>query len=552
MIRPATIVLVATVRHRIELRRRRDHPQLGLAVAAMAIFGSLAIVGSLPLPYYETLWPQPGAYRYGTLVDERPAAVLERARAVAAVGFVAVFALGALGATTSDDWESRPIELLTAVPVPTAVLGVLGGELLENGWFVAPIAVTGSLAFAAGTGGFGALAGAIVGGFAVALSGLLGGTAAGLSVRAAIRRSPRLYAARFPIGLVAVAGTFVTLAASRTAGSVLGETPLGTYGDLLLITAPGGGADPFRALGAVVITAGIAASALAACVVSTRHLWFAEKSTVDDREEPSTDWRGEQSTDGRSEPSTAERAEPSVLDALLARRFSRPTAAVVRAVWRRTRRSPRSLLYVTLPLAFVGPITAEVIDYRPTLVPAFVALYAASAVGLGTTLNPLGNERIALPLVLSTPGGRRAIVRGHALAALLPGLPLVAVAAVAAGSGIGYPPPALLALVTVAVALAAGGVGCSLAIGTLLPNFSGPSTGSGALTPPDVTAMAAYLLAMAVLATPAIVGFALGPGSPVGFAGVAFTLALTGAVGRYGYRRSARAIDRYEAGEHSV
>lgn len=562
MRRAATIALVAAVRHRVELRRRRDHPQLGLAVFLGAAVGTLFVVGSLPIPYYEAFWPEPGAFHYGTLVTEEPGRVLARARETAAIALVVITGLAGLSATTSEDWDSPPVELLTAVPLPTAVLGVLGDELLESSWFVAPVALAGSLAFGAGTGRLAVFAGVLLGSAAIVTTGLVTGAAIGLGTRAAIRGSPRLYRARNALGFVALFVTFVGLVVSRTAGGVLARTPFGWYGDLLLITTPGVDATVAYGVVALVATGAALAVALTVVVASARVLWFAE---IDHEHDSGRAHASGGNSDGTgSEPAdttTSQSSASSSLEAALDRLLSRPTMAVARATWRRIRRSPNALVFVVLPFAIVGPATANLAAQWPRLVPVLVTLYAAAAVGLGTTLNPIGNERIALPAILTTPAGRRSVLRGHAVASLVPGVPIAVAVAVVAGSAIGYSVGQLAALVVVALALTIGGVGVSLGIGSFLPNLKGPMAAS--LSPPELYAMVGYLFTMSVLATPAFAGFAAGGAvnantnanglSALPIAGPAFAAVLTilfaGGAGFAGYRYAARTLDRYEAGD---
>ncbi len=524
-----TIALVIAVRHRVELRRRRKHPQLGFAVLLGATFGTLSIVGQLPLPRYERLWPEPGAYHYGTLAATHPDAVLALAREVAAVAIVVIAGLASLTAVVSDDWEDPPVELVTAVPLPAAILGVLGDELLESAWFVGPVAIGGGLAFTAGTGRLVTVVGTAVGAAAVVATGLLAGTAAGLGFRTAIRRSPRLYGARYAVGAVTLFLTFMGLGISRAAGAALARSPLGWYGDLLLATTPAVPTASGRVLLALAAAGGVLATALAAVVATARSLWFAE-TVLDD---------GTVDADG-----SRSRFEP-----FLARLVAPRTAAVVRATWRRIRRSPRAMIYVLLPFALVGPASVELSASRPGFVPVLVTLYAASAVGMGTTLNPLGNERVALPAILTTPGGRTSVLHGHAVAALLPGAPFVVAAAVVTGLFGGYPPAALLALVVAALALVVAGVGVSLGVGALLPNLEGPANAT--LVPPELYAMFAYLLAMSVVASPSLAGFgdaAFGHSPPTSAAvATVLTVALAAVAGTAGYRYAARTLERFEA-----
>ncbi len=510
--------LIAAVRHRVELRRRRRHPQLLAAVVLGAAFGTVLIVGTVPLRGLEAIWPEPGAYHYGTVVDSDGAAVLARTRELAAIVLVATAALGALGATTSDDWEQPPVEVVTAIPLPAAIVGILGDELLESGWFVGPVVAGGALAFTVGTGDPRTAMGAAVGGVAVLLTGLLSGTATGVAFRAAIRRSPRLYAARYALSVTLIFVVFMGLAVSRTAGTALAATPLGWYGDLLLWSTPGIEANRTSAGFALLLTAMAIPLTIWTVIVGGRSLWFAETvlddGTVDD------------------EPGSLGR----ILGAVLVRVAGRPSSHATRTVWRRMRRSPRAMVYVVLPLAFVGPVTLEVASTSPTIVPPLLVLYVAGAVGLGTTLNPLGNERVALALIRTTPGGVDTALRGHLLAALVPGLPIAGGIALFLALVAGMPPPVAVAFVVSALAITAGGCGLSLAVGAYLPNLEGPTDAS--LSPPELYGMFGFLLALSLPTAPLIVGFATGAvASPAGAITTALaTVAIAGVLGRRGYR----------------
>ncbi|USZ70559.1 hypothetical protein [Natronosalvus halobius] len=525
---------IAAVRHRVELRRRRRHPQLAAAVVLGATFATLLLVGTVPVPLYESVWPEPGAYHYGTLVGTESDRVLERTRELAATGLVLTAGLGALGATTSDGWETPPTEAVTAVPLSSAITGVLGAALLEHGWFVAPATLGAALAFTAGTGSPATLAGAVVGGGAILLTGLLAGTAVGVAIRAAIRRSPRLYSARYAVSVLLLFVTFVGLAVSRRVAGVLGSTPLGWYGDLALATTPGLEAGPVQAGAALLVATGVIPLALGTTLVSGRSLWFAE-TVLDD------------GIVSDSRPGRPTRFVGRALEA----RFGRATAGATAAVWRRMRRSPRAMLYVVLPLAFVGPVTADVSTTAPALLAPLVVLYAASAVGLGTTLNPLGNERVVLELVRTTPGGPDAILRGHALAALVPGVPVVATAALLVGAAAGYPPLTSVGFAVAATLVTIGGTGLSLAVGAYLPNLEGPTPAS--LSPPELYAMLVYLAAMVVVASPLFVGF--GTEIADSLVGIAATVALCGVSGGVaglgGYRYARRRLEAFEPGVDS-
>ncbi len=524
------------------MRRRLRHPQILVALSVGIVVGTIAVVGSLPLGAYEHVWPQPGAYYYGTLAGENGTAVLERAREIGAIGVVAITALTALSAVTSDAWEEPPTGLVTAISIPESILGVLGDELLESSWFVVPVVGAGALAFAAGTGSPTTLVGATAGALAIALSGLLLGAGLGLGVRAGLRRSPRLDAARYGIGMLGLFLTFLVLSLSRQIGDSLAATPLGWYGDLLVATAPDVASSPLRVGGALALLGVVFAGCLPLTVLAGRTLWFDETARTGE-ETKRDDEKGEPGDDG------AQSMGRGVLGRSLDRFVGRPTAGVAQSTWRRMRRSPRAMVYVLLPIGLLWPVVIQLSWVFPELVPVLVVTYVAVAVGLGTTLNPIGNARVALPTILTTPGGRRSVLHGHAVAALVPGVPLVVTVALIAGVASGYSLAELTALVLVATLLTTGGVGISLGIGAWLPNLEGPTT-SATLTPPELYAMISYLFAMSVLASPAMAGLGLVGFSSGQVVGTIFTVVVTGVfsavAGWLGYRYARRSLEAYE------
>ncbi len=531
MIQPAIVALIAATRHRKALRHRREHPQLGLAVGLGAAVGVLFVVGSLPVPYYDAFWPEPGAYWYGTRVAAEPETVVAVVREVSAVAVVVVLALSALTAISADDWERQPVELLTAVSVSTAAVGVLLDKLLENGWFVGPAALAGSVTFAIGTESPLAVVGALTGSLALLVTGLTAGTALGLGLRLAIASSSRLYSLRYGLGSVALFCIFMILVLSRTVSERLAATPLGLYGDLVLATTPAAGIEPGRALAALGVTGTITTGALLLVVFASRRLWFGDGVAP--------------STPPASDAPTAT-APHSRRDRLLEAALSRPTAAVVQTVWHRMRRSPRALLYVLFPLAIIGPATLEVGVRLPTLVPVLVALYSSAAVGMGTTLNPLGNERVALPLLRTTPAGPRSVLRGHAIAACVPGLVAVSVLTLPVALLLSASPLTAVGLLIGALSLTIGGVGLSLGIGSFLPNLEGPQATT--LSPPELYAMFCYLLGLGMAGSPIIVGIGLvGTPSPLVVAGsVLGTTLLSLCAGWLGYRYALSTLERSE------
>lgn len=527
MSRHDTVARIAFTRQRRKLRHRRKHSQLFFALVLGVSMGVVLVVGRLPLPLYESFWTQPGAYHYGETLSTDPAATIAVAREVGAVAFLAAAVLSALSTALTDAWEEPPAELATAVPTRVAVAGVAIDELLENGWFFLPLSAAGVVAFVAGAADPLAGAGLVVGTAALLATGLLVGTSCGLGVRAAFRASPRLYAARFAIGPLVVFGVYLALFGSRLVGGALAASPLGWYGDLLLSTAAAGNST--HALAALAASATVLGAATISLPRLVEAFWFADPAV--DRDD------GADSASG-----SATRA-----DATLDRLCTPPTAAVVRATWRRMRRSPRALFYVLLPAGIVLPVSAELATARPGLLPAIVATYVGAAAGMGTALNPLGNEVRSAATIGTTPGGLRATVRGHAMAALLPGWPIAAALAGGAALAIGLPVSVAIVLALAGAVVATIGVGIALGVGAFLPNLEG--TNPGTLAAPTIHATGLYLFAMGLVATPLLGGtYAATTGGTAitaplpALAGLVGTAAIGGLLALSGYRYAARAI----------
>ncbi|WP_049985205.1 hypothetical protein [Halobellus rufus] len=128
----------------------------------------------------------------------------------------------------------------------------------------------------------------------------------------------------------------------------------------------------------------------------------------------------------------------------------------------RGRRRPQELSHLLMILFFIGPFGTTIVQSSND---AIGILVAGMGVGLGTFLagatfglNPLGDDRPQLPLLLLTQTSPRVLVRGRLLAGVAVGLPaavLIPIASVALGT------PVLRA-----IAFAVAGIGTCLAAGT--------------------------------------------------------------------------------------
>ncbi|GAB3016907.1 hypothetical protein GCM10025298_00070 [Natronobiforma cellulositropha] len=137
------------------------------------------------------------------------------------------------------------------------------------------------------------------------------------------------------------------------------------------------------------------------------------------------------------------------------------------------RRAPRRLVHLTMLVFFLFPLLSfaysapgRVLEFAPTV----GVLACALVTGASFCLNPLGDERGALPAILLSSVDATYALRGRILAGFTLGVVPLALGALA-GVGSGVDPASVVWLVVlgVALSLAAGGVACGL--GTLVPKF---------------------------------------------------------------------------------
>lgn len=297
--------------------------------------------------------------------------------------------------------------------------------------------------------------------------------------------------------------------------SVLAPTPIGWFGDLLLVGTIGG-ASPIRA-GGVVVGSGL--FLLASAGASSRlaaWLWYADGVHVDHGNGRTT-----------TEPTGGDRR----LDGL----FSRPIAGVVSRDWKRARRAPITLSFVIYP-AFVllrPSVTAIRSGSVGASFPALVVLSGAWVTGALFSLNALGNEGAALSTTLLAVDPGRRLVVGHAAAAALVGAPLT-VAATAALALVGPHPPASVATLASSAfvsTLCAGPIASG--IGVAFPRFDSVSVSrSTEAIVPSLPAFVVYSLVVGIVALPALVGHsAIGGGALASWFGLSrATVGAAGAV----------------------
>ncbi|MFC6951868.1 hypothetical protein [Halorubellus litoreus] len=470
-----------------QLRQLRERP----ALAAMNVLPVLllipTVVGQAPIPVYEDLMTSDAAYSLGErLAAGESTAVLETIRTVSVGFFLFLGYLVALPELT----EGGVVNELEGLLVTVAPGEIALGEMVTYVGFTirlgGAIVVAAALAFGAGVGSAAAAAFVLLAGAAAILTAVGISYPAMLGVQLAFRRVRWLRENKALVaGPIVVVGFLATRVLADPLAVVHG-TPLAWYADLALL---GTAAETSLVQAGVVLAAGplvFVCGALAAGRVGAS-LWYA-----DDRSTTSTD---------------ASSDSPGFLPRLARKVATREAAAVARVTWWRVRRRPRVLLFGGLLLSLTISAGAAAVNAYPTMLPYAVATYGAATFGVGTTLNPLGNEGPMLPATLTTPEGGATLLNGHALAASIPGTIVVGVATLAAGVTTTLPLSSVLAVTVLGVVLGATGPFISLAIGVSFPQFEGISIHSSrGMYPPRLQSVMLYLVVVLCLGVPALVG----------------------------------------------
>lgn len=428
-------------------------------IAALAL-GPVTAVGALLLP---SLGEEVAA---GAIDAETAATAVEITAGVVAVGWLFLVLVAAVRTVTAAADVDQPAVLLLSTPLRSAVLGVIGAEiLLFSIWILPPVTIL-SAAFASGAG---TILPALVVPLVVLLLlatafpiGFVLGTWARhlLTVYEPIAR----YRTPVLVGL-AVAyfgsislGWFDTI--TSTLFDLLGDGPLGWFGHLLLLGIPT--VDPATApvAGAVVGSAVLIPLAVVAGITSARVHWYADPARIEDEPESTTD------ADDR-------------LAGLLDYGLSRPVRTLTVTAIRRTKRAPIRLAYVAYPLFGALFFAQEIIAAGtiPTYIAVLLCLYVVWGTGALFTLNPLGDFGQTLPAVMSSPVAGRTAVRSRMIAGSLVGVPIGIVTALAVGlvSPLSLEATAAMLAGTVVGTLAAPALAAG--VGSAFPRF-----GSVALT----------------------------------------------------------------------
>jgi hypothetical protein len=562
--RSAVVVTRVTVTQL--LRKQRASPLLVAVVVGFNCFVAAVLVGLTG----------DGAYDLGVALAETPGPVAERVRRTVLAGVVLVTVMQTLGAASDARARHRRLAFLTATSTSAVVVALLVRRAVAAFVLFGPALAAAAAAFAVGAGspivaislGVGALWLLVVSAVLTLPLGLVANwfvTGYDLSSNA-----------RVGLGVVVLGAFYLVLFGRELVATALAATPVAWAGDLLLLTVPGVGASLPRAAGFVVGSVLVVGLAGLACVRLAELTWYSDPvfggadSDADDADgtnDADTEAGGAAGTSDASAGSPDVGSGGTVTDASagagaasvetfgksLRRVCSSRTAALVGLTWRRTRRTPKILFYV-YPSALVGLVMAEQLvlhgPFSAAMYPAVVGFAGATAVGSAFTLNPLGTEGNALPAVLTSGAGGGRLVRAKALAAALPGGPLVVGGVLGVGATLGaLSPVVLLATLAYALALVALAALFSQALGVHYPPDHEELLG-GSVKVPNKSASLLYTVGMTAVALPGFAGlgqYALSGGFEplVLFGGVGITVTVASGLAWLSYRHAVTRLDGY-------
>jgi len=509
------------------LRKQRSSPLLVAVVVGFNCFVGAMLVGLAG----------DGTYQLGQSLAASPGSVGERVRQAVLAGVVLVSVMQLLGAASDGKAKHRRVAFLTATSTAAVVVALLVRRSVGALVLFGPAVLAAAVAFAVGAGAPTSALSLGVGGLWLLVVTAVVTLPFGLVANWVVVGYDLSSNARASLGVVVLGLFYLALFGRELVAGVLGVTPVAWAGDLLLLTVPGAGAALPQAAGFAVGSLAFVAVAGAACVELAGLTWFSDPAFGDEGDDEDDETTRTVETFGAS----------------LHRVCAPRTAALVALTWRRTRRTPKVLFYV-YPSALIGLVMAEQLvlhgPFSMAMYPAIVGFTGATAIGSGFTLNPLGTEGDALPTVLTSGAGSERFVRAKALAAAVPGGPLVVGATTGIGVALGgLPPVVLVATLAYALAMVALAVLFSQALGVHYPPDHEELMG-GSVKVPDKSASFLYTVGMTAVALPGFAGlgqYALaGTFEPVVLlGGVGVSLVLAGGLAALSYRHATRKLAGY-------
>jgi len=395
--------------------------------------------------------------------------------------------------------DAEPL-MLTTVSARAVVGGLLVAETLRVlAYLGLPVLVlTGGVVYL-----FGSLVSILLIPLAAILLGLtavLVGMALGYAIALVIATSPFVARHKTVLGGIAVVvamGGYLLVTLPQFGGvgqEALAVLPVGWFVDLAVIGSPVRGSMS-RAGVAVVGSLLVVAGGIVLVEREATRLWFTDPVS------------GEKETDVAPEKTTPEQdgTRTALADAIaplgIPRGVSQPTRRVAQWSLLRTRRDPRRLNFLLLPVVMVGSglFSSGMQAASPWMIfaPAAAVLLPWMA-GATFAMNPLGDEGTVLPVTLISVSGT-AYVRGLMLPGLLFGIPIVVLATGGAALVGSFELPATIGLVGVSLLTTLVAVTTAPAVGLWFPRFSAISIGqSREVIPPRLLTTAFHFLSVTI------------------------------------------------------
>ena len=502
---------------------------LGLGVAVLFFGGNL-------------LFSLPGVYALGRTAQSLEALPLFGSTVtLVPLGLLGLAVFRTLERIGASDTEAL---LLTTVHQRAVVLGLIVAELCRlAAWFGPPLLAV-VVAFALGLGAPALPVSATLVAVPVIAWTAVWGYAGGLALLRGLRRLPTVRSLLKAVGVLALVGLILAsqlvgpyvIGREVSVASALAVLELGALSDYAALAFIGTRLGQPIPPGAVGVLGGLLVTTPLGLAVATRQatkLWFTDDTRAGDADAKPA------SSGGFSVP----------------RPFAWGTAG--RIAWSllvRARRNPAELSHLVMILFFVGPLGTTAVQSSGD---ALGPLVGASGVGLGTYLagatfglNPLGEDRPQLPLLLLTRADRPTLLRGRVVAGLAVGLP-VAIIAPLASLALGTTPAASVALAAVGTGTCLAAALFAVGLGAAYPVYDERKFWGTETVVPSTLVMFGYIFVVGsgtvigvVVTWFAVTGtLALTPLSGVG---IGAYLLVTGGVSYGAYRYALGRYERYE------
>jgi len=397
--------------------------------------------------------------------------------------------------------DAEPL-MLTTVSARTVVGGLLIAETLRVlAYLSLPVVVlTGGMVYI-----FRSPASALLIPLAAILLGLtavLVGMALGYAIALLIATSPFFAHHKTVLGGVAALvamGGYLLVSLPQFGGvgqEALAILPVGWFVDLAVIGSPIQGSIPRAA----VVSAGsllVAFGGIALVEREATRLWFTDPVNTEGKR-----------TESESVAPATDGARTALADAIapvgIPHGISQPIRRVAQWCLLRTRRDPRRLNFLLLPVVMVGSalLSTGLQADSPWIifVPAAAVLFPWVA-GATFAMNPFGDEGSVLPLTLISISGS-AYVRGVMLPGLLLGLPFVVLVTTGATLAGPFELPVAIGLVGVSLLTTVVAVTTAPAVGMWFPRFSAIRIGqSREVIPPRLVTTAVHFLGVTIPGT---------------------------------------------------